>query len=108
MFSPRFSLILSVFQPHRVYQGPTHLPKLIGATPILFHHGACRRGSSGDEGGLQIDVGKTDGRQTKARGKGAKVTKAVDVSWKPWDIVWAKISGFNYWPAKVQYIAFLD
>ena len=58
--------------------------------------------SSGDEGGLQIDVGMTDGRQTKVRGKGAKVTKAVDVSWKPGDIVWAKVSGFNYWPAKVQ------
>ena len=45
--------------------------------------------SSGEECGLQIDVGKTDGRQSKARGKGAKVTKPVNVS------------GFNYWPAKV-------
>ena len=58
--------------------------------------------SSGEECGLQIDVGKTDGRQIKARGKGTKVTKAVDVSWKAGDIVWAKVSGFNYWPAKVR------
>ena len=39
--------------------------------------------SSGEECGLQIDVGKTDGRQSKAREKGTKVTKPVDVSWKP-------------------------
>ena len=58
--------------------------------------------SSGEECGLQIDVGKADGRQSKPRGKGAKVTKAVEVSWKPGDIVWAKVSGFNYWPAKVR------
>ena len=58
--------------------------------------------SSGEECGLQIDVGKADGRQSKPRGKGAKVTKAVEVSWKPGDIVWAKVSGFNYWPAKVH------
>ena len=57
--------------------------------------------SSGEECGLQIDVGKVDGRQSKPRGKGAKVTKAAEVSWKPGDIVWAKVSGFNYWPAKV-------
>ena len=63
--------------------------------------------SSGGESGLQINVGKTDGRQTKTRGKGAKVTKSMNVSWKPGDIVWAKVSGFkiNYWPAKVQYSA---
>ena len=56
---------------------------------------------SGEECGLQIDVGKTYGRQSKARGNGAKVTKPMNVSWKPGDIVWAKVSGFNYWPAKV-------
>ena len=57
--------------------------------------------SSGEECGLQIDVGKADGGQTKARGRGTKVTKAVEVTWNPGDIVWAKVSGFNYWPAKV-------
>ena len=58
---------------------------------------------SGEECGLQIDVhiGKTDGRQIKVEGKGARVTKAVAVSWKPGDIVWAKVSGLKYWPAKV-------
>ena len=53
--------------------------------------------SSREECGLQMDVGKTDGRQSKARGEGVKVTKPV----KPGDIVWAEVSGFNYWPAKV-------
>jgi hypothetical protein len=37
--------------------------------------------SSGEECGLQIDVGREDGRQSKPRGKGAKVTKAAEVSW---------------------------
>ena len=36
--------------------------------------------SSSEECGLQIDVGKIDGR---ARGKGAKITKVVEIPWKP-------------------------
>lgn len=57
--------------------------------------------SSGDEGGLQIDVGKGDGATNKDA-KTGKVVKTVSASWKPGDIVWAKVSGFNYWPAKVR------
>ena len=48
-----------------------------------MHTASAGGDSSGKECGLQIDVGKTDGRQSKARGKGTKVAKAVDVSWKP-------------------------
>ena len=67
----------------------------------MASHASAGGDSSGEEYGLQIDVGKTDGRQTKARGKGTKVTKPVEVSWKPGDIIWAKVSRFNYWPANV-------
>lgn len=58
--------------------------------------------SSGEECGLQIDVGKGDAGKSEGSG-GGKVAKAVTaVTWKPGDIVWAKVSGFNYWPAKVS------
>lgn len=66
--------------------------------------GACSGGggdSSGEEGGLQIDVGKGEGSKNKVTKTGKVVKTAPDV-WKPGDIVWAKVSGFNYWPAKVD------
>ena len=70
--------------------------------------------SSGEEGGLQIDVGRTEGSnggggkkepsKGKVRKPGRKKTaaKVEPVDWKAGDIVWAKVSGFNYWPAKVR------
>ena len=65
--------------------------------------------SSGEEGGLQIDVGRSEGSSggagKKEPGKpGRKKTaaKVEPVDWKAGDIVWAKVSGFNYWPAKVR------
>jgi hypothetical protein len=85
---------------------PTHSSIINRGYPNIYMYAATSMASaggesSGEECGLQIDVGKEDGRQSKPRGKGAKITKAVEVSWKPGDIVWAKVSGFNYWPAKV-------
>ena len=65
--------------------------------------------SSGEDGVLQIDVdaskitkkgsGKkqTDGAKPKKKGS-ATVTPA---QWGIGDIVWAKVSGFVHWPAKV-------
>ena len=50
--------------------------------------------SSSEECALQIDVGQP----VKAK-RGRE--KSQDSKWKPGDIVWAKVSGFNYWPAKV-------
>ena len=65
--------------------------------------GACSGGggdSSGEEGGLQIDVSKGDGSKNKVT-KTGKVAKTAPDVWKAGDVVWAKVSGFNYWPAKV-------
>ena len=52
-------------------------------------------GSSGDEGVLQIDVSEP---AVKPKAKGGRKEKTT---WKTGDVVWAKVSGFNYWPAKV-------
>lgn len=57
--------------------------------------------SSGEEGGLQIDVEKGGGGKPKTSSAVGKVTKNETRKWNPGDIVWAKVSGFNYWPAKV-------
>ena len=57
--------------------------------------------SSGEEGGLQIDMGGEEGVKSEAS-SARKTVKAEADKWKPGDIVWAKVSGFNYWPAKVQ------
>ena len=58
--------------------------------------------SSGDECALQIDIdggdsarGGTGGRRKREGGRKSKG------EWDPGDVVWAKVSGFNYWPAKV-------
>ena len=59
--------------------------------------------SSGEEGGLQIDVGKGDVSKNKVT-KAGKVVKPAPEAWKPGDIVWAKVSGFNFWPAKVYLV----
>lgn len=60
--------------------------------------------SSGEEGGLQIDVGRAESGAKKEAGKPGKkkATKEEPAVWKSGDIVWAKVSGFNYWPAKVS------
>lgn len=56
--------------------------------------------SSGDEGALQIDIG---GGSENVRGRGNKSTTGrARKGWNTGDVVWAKVTGFNYWPAKVQ------
>ena len=52
--------------------------------------------SSGEEGGLQIDVEKGGGGKPKTSSAVGKVTKNETRKWNPGDIVWAKLSGFNY------------
>lgn len=76
-------------------------------------------GSSGEEGSLQIDtepVRRTNservkGRGGRSRGKGRKGRGGAKGSgqqpdpadsFKPGDVVWAKVMGFNFWPAKVR------
>ena len=56
--------------------------------------------SSGDEGALQIDIG---GSSESIKGGGGKVVAGrTKKGWKPGDVVWAKVTGFNYWPAQVN------
>ena len=57
--------------------------------------------SSGDEGALQIDM---SGGADSIRGRGAKSGAGKSrKGWEPGDVVWAKVTGFNYWPAKVLF-----
>lgn len=74
--------------------------------------------SSGEEGSLCIDTGghKAGGSTEKVKRKGSNRGKGKgkrgggggggvhgqDPDPKPGDVVWAKVMGFNFWPAKVQ------
>lgn len=63
--------------------------------------------SSGEDCDLQIDVGKVEENPKKKekkqqRGSGSKEGGGGQgEGWKPGDLVWAKVSGFNHWPGKV-------
>lgn len=52
--------------------------------------------SGAEERALQIDVGKTEVK------KGRVPSEKEESAWKAGDTVWAKVSGFSYWPAKVS------
>jgi len=56
--------------------------------------------SSEDEGALQIDIG---GSKAPVRGaaNARSVEKKSRKEWEPGDVVWAKVTGFNFWPARV-------
>ena len=74
-------------------------------------------GSSGEECSLRIDTGrrpntttttaseKSKGRggrgKGKGRGKGSGQQQDPSGAPKIGDVVWAKVMGFNFWPAKV-------
>lgn len=73
--------------------------------------------SSGDEGALCIDTGRKSNTEpvkgkvgrvrgkgrARGRGGGAKNGQQEPASiLKPGDVVWAKVTGFNFWPAKVN------
>ncbi len=72
--------------------------------------------ASGEEGSLCIDTkgAKVDSSKKKTgnmKGKGRKGAKKgkgkiqdLDGPPKPGDLVWAKVMGFNFWPAKVSLI----
>ncbi len=55
--------------------------------------------SSGDEGALQIDIGGSS--EGIKGGSGKIVAGKAKKGWKSGDVVWAKVTGFNYWPAQV-------
>lgn len=68
--------------------------------------------SSGDECALRIDTerknssekGKTGRAKGKGRAKGGAAKNGQQqsaASLKPGDVVWAKVMGFKFWPAKV-------
>lgn len=74
-------------------------------------------GSSTEEGSLCIDTQRTKNDQLKKKGGGRRgargrragkkgksrllQTEPEDPP-KPGDVVWAKVMGFNFWPAKVR------
>lgn len=75
--------------------------------------------SSGEECSLRIDTDrrtntsdKPKGRGGRARprgrgrgkGGGAKESSEPEAALKPGDVVWAKVTGFNFWPGKVLLI----
>ena len=83
------------------------------SAPLLFcdPRGVEVRMSSGEDCDLQIDVGKVEENPKKkekkqqrgsvSREEGGGGGGQGDV-WKPGDLVWAKVSGFNHWPGKVS------
>lgn len=67
--------------------------------------------SSGDECSLRIDTDRRTNNSDKPKGKGGRVRlkgrgKGKDLepqaAPKPGDVVWAKVTGFNFWPGKVR------
>ena len=66
-------------------------------------------GSSGEECSLKIDTERRSEavkkRGGRTRGRGGKGKAKQTGTWgdpKPGDVVWAKVMGFNFWPAKVK------
>lgn len=71
--------------------------------------------STGDECALRIDTERSAierGKAVRGKGKGRAKRKGgakrnglqqeLGASPKPGDVVWAKVTGFNFWPAKVR------
>ena len=74
---------------------------------------------SGEEGSLCIDTKGGNPDPSKKKGGGVKGNKGrrrsgkrgkalvqaeSDGPPKPGDLVWAKVMGFNFWPAKVNFV----
>ena len=85
---------------------------------------SVEEGSSGEEYSLQIDIDRRSdvikGKGSRGRGKGRVKRRGgargsdehLDSGGggggggdpKSGDVVWAKVMGFNFWPAKVSYL----